>query len=80
MPPMRTRSPSGVAPAWMSANRIPCRGITFGRIVYSQFGIAFNWPFGAALSVILMAVVLAALWLATVLGRTAGGDDGTGRR
>jgi spermidine/putrescine transport system permease protein len=27
-------------------------GFTFGRIVYSQFGTAFNWPFGAALSVI----------------------------
>ena len=26
-------------------------GFTFGRIVYSQFGLAFNWPFGAALSV-----------------------------
>ncbi len=24
-------------------------GFTFGRIVYSQFGTAFNWPFGAAL-------------------------------
>ena len=30
VPPMRTRSPSGVRPAWMSAKRIPCRGITFG--------------------------------------------------
>ncbi|MFZ5676491.1 MAG: ABC transporter permease [Pseudomonadota bacterium] len=37
-------------------------GFTFGRIIYSQFGAAFNWPFGAALSVILsgvMAVVIA---------------------
>jgi spermidine/putrescine transport system permease protein len=45
-------------------------GITFGRIIYSQFGLAFNWPFGAALSVILAVVVLAVLWLATVLGRS----------
>ena len=30
-------------------------GFTFGRIIYSQFGFAFNWPFGAALSVILLA-------------------------
>jgi len=32
-------------------------GLTFGRIIYSQFGFAFNWPFGSALSVILLAVV-----------------------
>jgi spermidine/putrescine transport system permease protein len=36
-------------------------GFTFGRIVYSQFGTAFNWPFGAALSVILAAVVILAI-------------------
>jgi len=32
-------------------------GFTFGRIIYSQFGAAFNWPFGAALSVILAVVM-----------------------
>lgn len=32
-------------------------GFTFGRIIYSQFGAAFNWPFGAALSVILALVM-----------------------
>lgn len=36
-------------------------GFTFGRIIYSQFGIAFNWPFGAALSVILMSVIVVAM-------------------
>ena len=36
-------------------------GFTFGRIIYSQFGFAFNWPFGAALSVILLVVVLIAI-------------------
>ena len=36
-------------------------GFTFGRIIYSQFGFAFNWPFGAALSVILLVVVLVAI-------------------
>jgi spermidine/putrescine transport system permease protein len=41
-------------------------GFTFGRIIYSQFGFAFNWPFGAALAVILLIVVLAAI-LATGL-------------
>ena len=34
-------------------------GFTFGRIIYSQFGTAFNWPFGAALSVILAIVIIA---------------------
>ena len=32
-------------------------GLTFGRIIYSQFGFAFNWPFGSALSVILLVFV-----------------------
>ena len=30
VPPMRTRSPSGVTPAWMSAKRMPCFGICWG--------------------------------------------------
>ena len=45
-------------------------GFTFGRIIYSQFGFAFNWPFGAALSVILLVVVLAVIvWTARSSGR-----------
>jgi spermidine/putrescine transport system permease protein len=44
-------------------------GFTFGRIIYSQFGFAFNWPFGAALSVILLAVVLAAIVVTGLLAR-----------
>lgn len=36
-------------------------GFTFGRIIYSQFGAAFNWPFGAALSVILSGVMVAVI-------------------
>jgi spermidine/putrescine transport system permease protein len=32
-------------------------GLTFGRIIYSQFGYAFNWPFGSALSVVLLVFV-----------------------
>ncbi len=36
-------------------------GFTFGRIVYSQFGTAFNWPFGAALAVIMAIVVIAVI-------------------
>jgi spermidine/putrescine transport system permease protein len=44
-------------------------GFTFGRIIYSQFGSAFNWPFGAALSVILAVVVIGAIGIGTVFGR-----------
>lgn len=44
-------------------------GFTFGRVIYSQFGTAFNWPFGAALSVILAAVVVLAIAAGAVLGR-----------
>jgi len=36
-------------------------GFTFGRIIYSQFGFAYNWPFGAALSVIMTALVTVAI-------------------
>jgi len=36
-------------------------GFTFGRIIYSQFGTAFNWPFGAALAVILGVLVIAVI-------------------
>ncbi len=44
-------------------------GFTFGRIVYSQFGTAFNWPFGAALAVILAVVVIAVIALGGRLER-----------
>jgi spermidine/putrescine transport system permease protein len=47
-------------------------GFTFGRIVYSQFGTAFNWPFGAALSVILALVVIAVIALGGRLERRHG--------
>lgn len=51
-------------------------GFTFGRIIYSQFGTAFNWPFGSALSVILAALVIAAIFI----GAWFGGDRATVRR
>jgi len=43
-------------------------GFTFGRIIYSQFGTAFNWPFGSALSVILAVVVILAIAAGAKLG------------
>ncbi len=45
-------------------------GFTFGRIIYSQFGTAFNWPFGSALSAILATVIIAAILIGNYFGRT----------
>ncbi|RUZ73278.1 ABC transporter permease [Mesorhizobium sp. M7A.F.Ca.US.006.01.1.1] len=47
-------------------------GFTFGRILYSQFGTAYNWPFGAALSVALAIVVIAAILVGERFGRNRG--------
>lgn len=45
------------------------RGFTYGKLVWTQFGMAFEWPFGAAMAMILFAVSLAAIALAVVIGR-----------
>ncbi len=47
-------------------------GFTFGRILYSQFGTAYNWPFGAALSVALAIVVITAILVGERFGRNRG--------
>lgn len=47
-------------------------GFTYGRVVFSQFGMAYNWPFGAALSAILLAVVLTAILLSGLAARQRG--------
>jgi spermidine/putrescine transport system permease protein len=39
-------------------------GFTIGRVIYSQFGLAYDWPFGAALAAILLSVALAGIILA----------------
>ena len=44
-------------------------GFTLGRNIYGQFGYGNNWPFGAALSVILLLPVLAAIVIADRFGR-----------
>jgi len=36
-------------------------GFTFGRVIWSQFGLAYNWPFGAAMGVVLFSVALVAI-------------------
>jgi spermidine/putrescine transport system permease protein len=45
------------------------RGFTYGKLVWSQFGMAFEWPFGAAMAVMLFIVSIAAIGLAIVIGR-----------
>lgn len=39
-------------------------GFTIGRVIYSQFGLAYDWPFGAAMAVILLATSLTGITLA----------------
>lgn len=36
-------------------------GFTFGRVIWSQFGLAYNWPFGSALGVVLFLIALLAI-------------------
>ncbi len=43
-------------------------GFTYGRLIFSQFGLAFNWPLGAALSILLMLVALCVIYVARRLG------------
>lgn len=44
-------------------------GFTFGRIIWSQFGMAYNWPFGAAQGTVLLVVALAVIALANKISR-----------
>ena len=57
-------------------------GTMLGMVIASQFGLAGNWPLGAAQAVILMvcvtAVVLAIAWVARTKGVIQAVDAGTG--
>jgi len=48
-------------------------GIMFGNLVWSQFGFAFNWPFGAALGFILFVIAVVILGVTARFGTTEGG-------
>ncbi|MGB9142391.1 MAG: ABC transporter permease, partial [Aestuariivirga sp.] len=39
-------------------------GFTIGRVIFSQFGLAFDWPFGAAMAAILILTALAGILMA----------------
>ncbi len=49
------------------------QGIMFGNLIWSQFGVAFNWPFGASLGFILFAISVIILGLTAKFGSTEGG-------
>jgi len=49
------------------------QGIMFGNLIWSQFGFAFNWPFGSALGLILFAISVTILGLTAKFGSTEGG-------
>lgn len=44
--------------------------IMIANVIIAQFGAAFNWPLGSALSIIVLIIVLALVGLATWLGKT----------
>jgi spermidine/putrescine transport system permease protein len=44
-------------------------GFTFGRVIFSQFGAAYNWPLGAALAVVLVIVSGSAILAAGLVSR-----------
>lgn len=48
-------------------------GIMYGNLIWSQFGFAFNWPFGAALGFLLFGIAVAILALTSRFGTTEGG-------
>ena len=39
-------------------------GFTIGRVIYSQFGLAYDWPFGATMAAVLLVTALAGIVLA----------------
>jgi spermidine/putrescine transport system permease protein len=39
-------------------------GFTIGRVIFSQFGLAYDWPFGAAMAAVLLATALAGIGMA----------------
>jgi spermidine/putrescine transport system permease protein len=39
-------------------------GFTIGRVIWSQFGLAYNWPFGAAMGTVLFLFALAVIVIA----------------
>lgn len=56
-------------------------GTMIGSVIVSQFGVANNWPLGAALAVVLLVAVIAVAGIVARAGRSRGtleGDTGAG--
>lgn len=48
-------------------------GFTFGRLIWSQFGLAYNWPLGSAMAAVLLIVGLAVIVIAGLFAREDAG-------
>jgi spermidine/putrescine transport system permease protein len=46
-------------------------GLMIGNVIADQFGVAFNWPLGAALAIVTLLVTLAVFWLLAALLKVA---------
>ncbi|MFM9107323.1 MAG: ABC transporter permease [Chloroflexota bacterium] len=44
-------------------------GFTYGRLVWSQFGLAYNWPLGSAMAALLLLTALAVILVAGAVSR-----------
>jgi spermidine/putrescine transport system permease protein len=49
------------------------QGVMFGNLIWSQFGLAYNWPLGATLGFMLFVISVTILGISTKLGSTEGG-------
>ncbi|MFN8592566.1 MAG: ABC transporter permease [Thermomicrobiales bacterium] len=46
-------------------------GFTYGRLIWSQFGLAYNWPLGSAMAALLLVTALGVILLAAYFTRRA---------
>jgi hypothetical protein len=49
-------------------------------LVWSLFGVAYNWPLGAAVSVVMLTLTLVLLWLADRVERSLNYRGDAGKR
>jgi len=58
----------------------PDSALMVSNVVVSLFGVAYNWPLGAAMSVVMLALVITLLTLANALERRFDYRGEAGRR
>ncbi|HKV74885.1 MAG TPA: ABC transporter permease [Gemmatimonadales bacterium] len=66
-----------IAPVLLGGND---SALMVSNLVVSLFGVAYNWPLGAAVSVVMLAMTLSLLWLANRVERAMNYGGQTGRR